>query len=501
MNLDTTLTPSVTLAGFGQPAEARLPKNFNAKSTVLKIARYSPLVFAAMLIGTLCGGLIGLAIGSAVGIGLALTIELIKQIVTRRKQKRLLLSPEILKKIPENNPKLGNSTGANLRLADDAVIAFEWKKKLCENANESIEISPNYGGGERFREFLSVIEKRMAEKPNLKVHMICSEEMMEKEDLAYLNLLKNNNNFKCVLTKGLVQISDNRLTSSENHVKLLVVDGKYFAAGGNAINDVQTCEVPSPDYNPKNLVNKHLMPKSFRDADVMGEGPIASTMRSEFFKLYSLWEQKITGKTESHYFPLVEEPAVITEFDQEEGLFKQAKISLFVSGPEHGKNNAITNLYHQQIASAKSSITFASPQFNPNKKIKKILLDKKDQIKITGIFNRNVQPLMVVLPSRANYGPFHSVYEYNQGNMMYHKKIMVIDEKRVIIGSYNISKKSDRFDNEIAVLIEDENFAKQVTEMLKEDIKKSEKYDTNTFKAKVCSVAGSILESFVGNLT
>ncbi len=213
------------------------------------------------------------------------------------------------------------------------------------------------------------------------------------------------------------------------------------------------------------------------------------------------WEQRTKGLNQSRYFPVEGVKGVNLEFKQPEGLFKNVKVRFFVGGPEHRGNNPITNECVKLIKSANKSIMFGNSQFNPDKKILKALKQKK--IKVTGIFNKNVQKLFLVYPSRVNYKYLNKIYEYDRGPTLYHKKILVIDNKKAMIGSYNFSQKSAHYDNEIALEIEDEQFTGVLKNALNEDIKNSKeyKYSREDVLSKIKALVGSLLGELVYNFT
>lgn len=496
------------IPGWGEPvSSSKHLQKFERNNLKNKITNYAIILFSAMAIGAISGGLPGLATAAVVTATVIISVELFRQIwgaAYEDEKMNSVLPKKILNAIPDNGPKLDVESPVDLRLSTHVTEAFEWKKKLIETAEQSIEISPNYVGGAAFIEFLKIIERRMEERPNLKVHMIFSIEMLEKEDKIYLErLIKNFPNFKCLPTSAQIHLSSANWTS-ENHTKLLIVDEKYFVMGGSGINNPQVTEETPFDYKPKNLVNRFIMPKSFRDTDVIGEGVVATKMRTEFFKLYSIWEQRTTGSTRSYYFPVNGIKGTNLEFSQPEGLIKQVKLKLYVGGPEHLGENPITNAIVQHIQSAQKTIRIVNSQFNPDTKIAEAIkiARKVRKVKVIGQFNGNISKEMVVYPSRANYGLLDQVYEYTNGGTMLHHKIQIIDDKKVIIGSYNLSNKSSYFDHEIAVIIDDERVADKINDSLDIDITKSQEYKKrHPIIQKITSIPGVLLGAIFYNFS
>ncbi len=487
-------------SGFGAVPLSWGQEKESLPDCCLKIAKCAAVVFAAMLIGTLAGGPLGCLVGCAAATGVLLAGLAVKHIWILTCKKSFKLPDEILRSIPQSGPRLGESSSADLLLINKVEDGFEWKKKLVQSAESSIEISANYAGGKVFTEFLGLIEQRMKEKPNLKVHVICAQELLDEDNRKLLDRLAENPHFNVLITSAQLDLH-NGVSLGENHVKLIVVDEKYFMMGGSSLTD-QMNRSSVPSGTPSSIAEL-LIPKAFCDSDVAGKGEVAKTMRSEFFKLYSLWEQKMTGATTAHYFPIAGSQGNVPGLDNHARLFKQKKVKFFVGGPEHGENNPISREYVRLIQSAEKTIRLANSQFNPAEEILEALQKKKEQrIKIIGQYNHSAMKVILVLPSRSNYKYLDKVYEYDKPDTLYHKKIMIIDDKKTVIGSYNLSQKSAHFDHEIALEIEDEEFTHKVIKKLDKDILCSVEYpQKDKLVQKIEALFGSVLGFFVYNFT
>lgn len=392
------------------------------------------------------------------------------------KSERLLPPDAFPKNYPEDTPYLGQSTKVNLRLAQHVTESFEWKKQLIQSAEKSIELSPNFASGECFREVLKLIQIQMKLKPELKVHLICSGDLLEKEDLKLISKLAKNPRFKHLITKKEVCSSFKGIHSEENHVKLLIVDEKYFVTGSSGIVPKMVREEsPPPLFKEKFNIKDQLLAPGFRELDIVGEGVLATRMRVEFFKLFSIWKQRTEGEVCNEYFPLNGIKGNCPLFHEKEGLFENVKMKFLVSGPEH-KHNFITEAFESLIFKAKEEIQMANLLFYPNKKIIKALKIKKEEgARITGIFNGRIQKkfqirdlfdgfvrnLILIWPNRNNYHLFNTVYEYKK-NACLHKKTMVVDKKHTVIGTYNLGTKSDKFDYEMIVIIKNKKVAEEI---------------------------------------
>jgi hypothetical protein len=100
-----------------------------------------------------------------------------------------------IKKDQDSKYTVGEYTDDNgVIVTENPKETTEWKLALIKNANSSIEISGSYCGGEIFREALHAIDKRMEERPKLKVSLLSVTDLLEKEDIARgINQRENNN--------------------------------------------------------------------------------------------------------------------------------------------------------------------------------------------------------------------------------------------------------------------------------------------------------------------
>lgn len=72
--------------------------------------------------------------------------------------------------------------------------------------------------------------------------------------------------------------------------------------------------------------------------------------------------------------------------------------------------------------------------------------------------------------NRLNYPLVNEVFEM-QENELYHKKVIRIDDRWTCVGSYNFTKKSHHFDDEIMIVIHSQRVAQVVDQVLNQDCK------------------------------
>ena len=61
-------------------------------------------------------------------------------------------------------------------------------------------------------------------------------------------------------------------------------------------------------------------------------------------------------------------------------------------------------------------------------------------------------------------------FEYDVKDILYHKKVMVVDRRYTIIGSYNLGIRSDMSDYELVFLIDSEEVAETALKVLRRDL-------------------------------
>ena len=120
-----------------------------------------------------------------------------------------------------------------------------------------------------------------------------------------------------------------------------------------------------------------------------------------------------------------------------------------------------------------------------------MLTKKGEGVKIVASLNGPALRVNVV-PFRKYYQFCTKVYEYNKPAGI-HRKVLVVDKSKLAIGTYNLSTKSEYYDHEIAVVIEDPKIAKEAVEAIKKDIKDSKKYSQKGLLGKVNHIIPDIL--------
>lgn len=397
---------------------------------------------------------------------------------------------------------------------ENSLEMLEWDLEFIRHARQSVELSACYTGGTVLKKILTVVAERLESVPSLKVHILACPTFFDAKDKLMIQSLQRQypNNFNLQLTASVMSYIPD-YSAIDNHVKCLIVDEKYFSVGGTNFDEVLCTDGRyTPPRNPEREsagLNLPGGPAGVRDQDVVGAGPLAKELREHFFLLYAVWEEYLKTfqnfhknphdlKEKSRYFSLdasILKPFV-ERFEFSDSLVEVKQAKMILSGAMD-KPNRITSEYLKLIQNAKKEIFIGNLYFSPVDSVMNAL---------KGAINRDVQVNVITngvggnapeytqffaWANRIHYVPlmygrdFHfweigtaakasvknaHIYEYNIKDIVYHKKVMVVDERYTIIGSYNLGIRSDQSDFELVLVIDSEPLAKKVKAVLKTDV-------------------------------
>jgi len=404
----------------------------------------------------------------------------------------------------------GWSENNKLIVCENGLEMFNWDLEFIRHAEHSIEALVCFFGGETAQTLLAEIETRIKEVPQLQVHMLASPVFLQASDLELLNRLQSQypHNFHLEYHTQIVKLFPD-LTTIDNHVKLVIIDEECFSVGGTNFEEhhcgVGTFTLPG---KKETCAVDQLLPTSMRDQDVVGKGPLAVQLRKIFFHLYAIWEEynqtcifqedpdQFQGRT--RYNPLSEKNICLPQFDHSKRLrtLGHHQINYFLGGP-HQNQNAIAEEYIRLIREAKEEIILAHLYFFPTDPIFEALIDAVNRgVKLTLITNGLDDQScggagLFIWANRMCYVPmfygktYHlcqasdaylaplkntSIYEYCVPNVILHKKMMLVDNRFFVVGSFNLGMKSAYGDYELILSIDSEKVARDVLKVLQADL-------------------------------
>ncbi len=525
------LTPSQTKhPGFGSIEESNR-KSCLKINKVLDIALSALGVLGIAFIAISVGAVVGLTvcitplvpIGIAVGtFAILITTALIARKVYHKvinHPSRYKLDQDIITANESNVPVLGKYCKADLKVINSVDKSFEQKKELVRSAKQSIECSFNFAGGEKLQEFLGIIDERMEKHEKLKAHLILSNDLLVKDDYRLLEEYSKKwpGRFNYLVTNRQTKWTP-FIRTEENHVKLLIVDGRYFGLGGSGIQQNMTRETPPVETeSSKKTFAENFIDRSFRDTDLFGKSlpedksNIAQTMRGQFFNLYQIWNRRMGRKlkeNEGMKFKVDPELASCLQFDTDSEVSKNQELKFIVGGPEHRGVNPIERELSKMIENAKKNVNIGNLMFNPGKAIVRSLKKVKrvtPEVNLVGHFNgkgpnSSLIHYVHVWPSRPNYRLLDTVYESQVKKQHYHKKVMTVDEQLAFVGSYNFGQKSSLCDYEVGCVIKSETIAKCIDDALKTDKENSKKINAGPKWKEYIKFFAFVTKGILGNL-
>ena len=403
-----------------------------------------------------------------------------------------------------------------LSAAENEIIVCEngtemlaWDLDFVRSAEKSIEISACFFGGDVLQDLLHTIEARMEERPELIVHILTTPILMEERDEALIVYLEQKfpQRFHLVHAYNVMTI-DPAVGSIDNHMKLFVVDEKYYSMGGSNLDDIAISEGTTDiDEAPHCKKVPVALPSGSRDQDLVGKGEMAKELRVLFFKVYAIWErfgrESILSELDPDRFPSkwfsVDADPFVERFEDAKRIPLERDEFKIVMGGPHQSPNAITNEYVKLISQAKKEVLIANLYFVPAKPIFDLIQRAAVPFKIVTNGVRESSPKcnnMYCWAHRVNYVPamygrtYHfwqkskcesdslnpvEIFEYDVKNVVLHKKAMVIDDDVAVIGSYNLGLKSDQCDYELIAVIKSKEAAAALKKVFKRDFEHAAK--------------------------
>ncbi|MFZ0566335.1 MAG: phosphatidylserine/phosphatidylglycerophosphate/cardiolipin synthase family protein [Chlamydiales bacterium] len=400
-------------------------------------------------------------------------------------------------------------------ICENSLETVRWDLELIRGAKQSIEMSACYTGGRILRALLTEISARLEVCPHLGVFLLISPVFLEELDKAIIHDLKKSypNDFHLTYADNVLEFNSN-LIAIDNHVKMLVVDEKYYSAGGTNFEEVYCTDgTYTPLYHRREEREGKYFPSGTRDQDVVGKGALAKELRQAFHHLFALWQHynktrllekdPDSFRDRNHYRPIdpSAEQAFVASFESADALIplEEGQIQLILAGP-YQKTNKITQKYRELIEHAEKEIVIGSMFFTPEKSIFETLLKAVNQEVALSVITNGIHEIAPFYNSLFGWGnrrhyfpifygrslylwqskeaqnlsikPTH-VYEYFVKDIVYHKKVMIVDRRYFIIGSYNLGLKSHLSDYELALFIDSPEVAKRAQRVIDRDIEYS----------------------------
>jgi len=250
------------------------------------------------------------------------------------------------------------------------------------------------------------------------------------------------------------------------HEKVVVVDGERYIAGGRNLAEAYFGMAKKKNYVDRDV---YVEGESAEDADRHFEKVWASAHVADLKVTVSDGEKQIAAKMLDE--ALCDGSVQLdTSRDWSEGLPDVDVVDFWHDPVEDGTRVAVR--LTEAIANAKSSIVIESPYLIPSRKLLALLERKLREGVYVQIVTNSLRSTDGILPQAA-YLKYRrrlaragiDVREY-KGPDPLHAKSAVIDGRIALIGSYNLSPRSEYLNTEVMCVAEDEAVAQELLESI-----------------------------------
>ena len=410
--------------------------------------------------------------------------------------------------IPDKAVSLGGSSENDCFITKDGAESLNLKLQLIKAAQQSIEISGSYCGGKVFQDVLEEIDNKLSTNKEIKIRILSNNDFLTDKNKFLIKSISSKypeQFFLIEVIKPLILLPTLRTIS--NHTKFVIVDGSIGITGGTGIQDVFNSENEQADDATQITLSSHALKGGVRDTDILIHGPLVQCMRKQFFHLLEKWDF-ISG--ENHKYgslgdlnvELNQSPVLLRlenlVQENERQICKRVVASMVVGSYEQGRNHGCKRIHMEMIRSAKKTLSIAHMCINHDEVVQALEEAALRDVKITIVTNgaSSAAPMSAKILAPANRGALARLlnsgkdihwYEYGKNSVFYHKKVMVVDEKLVAMGSYNLAFCSDPED-ENSVIFESEELVKTVCDLISEDIKVSRKIPQDYYSGLIGKV-------------
>jgi putative cardiolipin synthase len=249
------------------------------------------------------------------------------------------------------------------------------------------------------------------------------------------------------------------------HEKVIVVDGKRYITGG------------------RNLAESYFgmgREMNYRDLDIYVDGPSAADAEQRF---ETVWNSRDVADLHGHVVGRSKREAAQHLGDALDSLVQSGFIALgptrdwskgamdagpvrFLAGHDVGSDMAAL------IAAAKESVVIESPYFIPPRFFRELLLKKlAEGVRIVVVTNSvrstdGLLPQVAYLKYRGELARAGIDFREYKGPDCLHGKVIVVDGRVAMVGSYNVDPRSQYLNTEVTCIAENEELARQLLQSI-----------------------------------
>ena len=242
-----------------------------------------------------------------------------------------------------------------------------------------------------------------------------------------------------------IELRNLGILNNRDHRKIFIIDGRIGYVGGHCLVDTWLGDAEDKQH--------------FRDISARVEGPVVAQLQSAFAEN---WIEE-TGEVPAG-------PTIFPELDPVGSM----KAHVVWTSPA-GSPSTLKLLHYMAIHAANKSITIQNPYFLPDPDARDALLDAAKR----GVVVRIMIPAteasdsqMVQHASHHHYGTLlkGGVRLFDYEKTLLHQKVIVVDGCWAAVGSTNFDDRSFEVNDEVALVVYDEDFARQLEETFERDL-------------------------------
>ena len=431
----------------------------------------------------------------------------------------------------------------------DGREAIASKLALVRSAKRSIVASLNYGGGECFRSFVTLLGEKMLE--GVRVCVVSSKMFASEQDVQIVTRLEHSfpdsKRFTWLWAdRATERVSGSPLdiSFSSNHVKALVIDdGVAFVSGGTGIQDAYDLTGLDESVIPRTItglgvphIAQTLLASAYRDMDFVCVATSAKGRRfgmrvqTHLIELIRRWTDLSSSSRGGALQWQAPQSRRLPEHATTASVLRAMCDSERLSAFEHAGANAmvpvkmvrdfVTSPIHagipfhdelvRDVSHARTRVTIGHMYVHLTKELQRaLLLAMRRGAIVTIVTNaavKSVSPVthnLFVPRNRRLYSSLYTrasrqstrdrlrVYEFEKARCTYHKKVLVVDDA-VWFGNSNLGDKSLCYggDDELNFRVESSELALHTLRVLDADIAHATEWRPRTRGSRVMSLSG-----------
>jgi len=350
----------------------------------------------------------------------------------------------------------GIAQAEDVQLLVDGPASFKLREALFDRAQKSIDImSWAIYDDITGQWLLGQLQKLRAQKPGLQVRIIV--DGLTSARPGYHGIVDQ----IAALGVPVIKWKNPRAPFAGMHRKIMLVDGRELITGGMNFGD---------EYS-------HMNPngQKWRDTDVYVKGDFSEQVAQKFFD--EAWDEAVQALKLDKLAPSPKRSS--TAAVASNGA-KQKQIALLIQNPVQFPNGSpIFAAMMNELQTAKTSVDIENAYIVAIPAMVEAVKQataRGVRVRVFTNSDQSVDEKVIGNAMRISalklLGAGAEVY-LRKGSTL-HSKFMIVDNKRAYIMSYNIHPRSEKMENEMALLVNDEAVARDLADVFASDVTNNE---------------------------